>query len=83
MSTPLDAAARSPALGHGSSRVRWAGAALASDPDLARYAGKVLSSAELARTYGVTDTDGTQPDCWPYLVEIQEKNRPATELGYR
>ncbi len=58
-------------------------AALASDPDLARYAGKVLSSAELARTYGVTDTDGTQPDCWPYLVEIQEKNRPATELGYR
>lgn len=57
--------------------------ALASDPDLARYAGKVLSSGQLARTYGVTDTDGTQPDCWRYLAEIQENGRPATELGYR
>jgi NAD(P)-dependent dehydrogenase (short-subunit alcohol dehydrogenase family) len=57
--------------------------ALASDPDLSRYAGRVLSSAELARTYGVTDTDGSQPDCWRYLVEIQLQDRPATELGYR
>jgi NAD(P)-dependent dehydrogenase (short-subunit alcohol dehydrogenase family) len=58
-------------------------AALAADPDVARYAGRVLSSAELARTYGVTDIDGTQPDCWRYLVEIQLPGRPATELGYR
>jgi NAD(P)-dependent dehydrogenase (short-subunit alcohol dehydrogenase family) len=58
-------------------------AALASDADLARHAGRVLSSAELARTYGVTDTDGTQPDCWRYLAEIQLPGRPATELGYR
>jgi NAD(P)-dependent dehydrogenase (short-subunit alcohol dehydrogenase family) len=57
--------------------------ALASDPDRSRYAGRVLSSAELARTYGVTDTDGTRPDCWRYLVEIQLPGRPATELGYR
>src|SRR6266540_2668971 len=57
--------------------------ALASDADVARYAGRVLSSAELARTYGITDTDGTQPDCWRYLVEIQTQDRPATELGYR
>jgi NAD(P)-dependent dehydrogenase (short-subunit alcohol dehydrogenase family) len=58
-------------------------AALASDADLGRHAGRVLSSAELARTYGVTDTDGTQPDCWRYLAEIQLPGRPATELGYR
>jgi NAD(P)-dependent dehydrogenase (short-subunit alcohol dehydrogenase family) len=57
--------------------------ALASDPDLGRHAGRVLSSAELARTYGVTDTDGTQPDCWRYLAEIQLPGRPATEQGYR
>jgi NAD(P)-dependent dehydrogenase (short-subunit alcohol dehydrogenase family) len=57
--------------------------ALASDPDVSRYAGRVVSSAELARTYGVTDTDGTQPDCWRYLVEIQLPDRPPTELGYR
>jgi len=58
-------------------------AALAADPDRGRYAGRVVSSAELARTYGVTDVDGTQPDCWRYLVEIQEPERPPTELGYR
>ena len=58
-------------------------AALASDPEMSRYAGRVLSSAELARTYGVTDTDGTQPDCWRYLAEIQGPGRPPTELGYR
>jgi NAD(P)-dependent dehydrogenase (short-subunit alcohol dehydrogenase family) len=57
--------------------------ALAADPQRARYAGRVLSSAELARTYGVTDTDGTQPDCWRYVVEIQDPGRPATERGYR
>jgi NAD(P)-dependent dehydrogenase (short-subunit alcohol dehydrogenase family) len=56
---------------------------LAADPEVRRYAGRVLSSAELARTYGITDTDGTQPDCWRYLMEIQLPGRPATELGYR
>jgi NAD(P)-dependent dehydrogenase (short-subunit alcohol dehydrogenase family) len=58
-------------------------AALAADPGVERYAGRVISSAELARTYGVTDVDGTQPDCWRYLVEIQLPGRPPTELGYR
>ncbi len=58
-------------------------AALAADPDVQRYAGRVLSSAELARIYGVTDTDRTQPDCWRYLDEIQDPGLPATELGYR
>jgi NAD(P)-dependent dehydrogenase (short-subunit alcohol dehydrogenase family) len=58
-------------------------AALAADPDLSRYSGRVLTSAELARTYGVTDTDGSRPDCWRYLTEIQDPGRPATEVGYR
>jgi hypothetical protein len=57
--------------------------ALAADPAAGRYAGKVVSSAELARIYGFTDTDGTRPDCWRYLVEIQDPGRPATEAGYR
>ena len=57
--------------------------ALAADPQRTRYSGRVVSAAELARTYGVTDIDGTQPDCWRYLVEIQEPGREATELGYR
>jgi NAD(P)-dependent dehydrogenase (short-subunit alcohol dehydrogenase family) len=57
--------------------------ALSADPDVGRYAGRVLSSAELARTYGITDADGTQPDSWRYLDEIKASGRPATELGYR
>jgi NAD(P)-dependent dehydrogenase (short-subunit alcohol dehydrogenase family) len=58
-------------------------AALAADPDVPRYAGRVLSSAELARTYGVTDIDGTQPDGWRYLVEIHVPGKPANDFGYR
>jgi NAD(P)-dependent dehydrogenase (short-subunit alcohol dehydrogenase family) len=58
--------------------------ALAADPTgRRRYAGHVLSSAALARIYGVTDIDGTQPDCWRYVVEVQDPGLPATEVGYR
>lgn len=48
-----------------------------------RYAGQVLSSADLAHIYGVTDIDGTQPDCWRYTAEVQDAGKPATEVGYR
>ena len=37
-------------------------AALAADPDSARLAGNVYGSWDLAREYGVTDVDGSQPD---------------------
>ncbi|HEX9521194.1 MAG TPA: hypothetical protein VF940_34070 [Streptosporangiaceae bacterium] len=57
--------------------------ALAADPDVARWSGQVVSSGQLARVYGFTDTDGTQPDCWRYLVEVQDKNLPADDRGYR
>lgn len=36
-------------------------AALAADPDVARHAGQVLHVADLARAYGFTDADGSQP----------------------
>lgn len=36
--------------------------ALASDPTARRWSGKVLASWTLAKRYGFTDTDGTQPD---------------------
>jgi len=39
-------------------------AALAADPDRARLNQQSVTSAELARRYGFTDTDGTQPDSW-------------------
>lgn len=44
-------------------------AALAADPDHPRFAGSGLSSHDLADAYGVTDVDGSQPDCWRVIAE--------------
>ena len=49
----------------------------------ARWSGESLSSGGLAREYGFTDTDGTRPDCWRYMVEVIEADRPAGDAGYR
>lgn len=43
-------------------------AALAQATDTSRWAGTIISSRQLADTYGVTDTDGSRPDCWGYLA---------------
>jgi NAD(P)-dependent dehydrogenase (short-subunit alcohol dehydrogenase family) len=58
-------------------------AALAADPDVARRNGGSFSSGELAREYGFTDVDGSQPDCWRYMVEVQDPGLPADPTGYR
>jgi NAD(P)-dependent dehydrogenase (short-subunit alcohol dehydrogenase family) len=58
-------------------------AALAADPDLARRNGGSFSSGGLAREYGFTDVDGSQPDCWRYMVEVQDAGLPADPTGYR
>src|SRR5215831_15007406 len=42
-----------------------------------------LSTGQLAPICGFTDTDGTQPDCWRYVVEVQDKGLPADHHGYR
>src|SRR5918992_2047713 len=47
-------------------------AALAADPDVRRRNGGSFSSGGLAREYGFTDVDGSQPDCWRYMVEVQD-----------
>jgi NAD(P)-dependent dehydrogenase (short-subunit alcohol dehydrogenase family) len=57
--------------------------ALATDPDVARWHGASLSSGQLAREYGFTDLDGSQPDAWRYLVEVQDAGKPADVTGYR
>lgn len=58
-------------------------AALAADPDVARRNGESLDSGSLARTYGFTDLDGSRPDAWRYLVEVQDAGKPADATGYR
>lgn len=43
-------------------------AALSGDAEAARWAGTIVSARQLADAYGVTDTDGSKPDCWGYLA---------------
>lgn len=57
--------------------------ALAADPDRSRWSGQSLSSGRLARVYGFTDVDGSRPDAWRYIVEVQDAGKPADTTGYR
>ncbi len=38
---------------------------------------------EQGQVYGFYDLDGSQPDCWRYLVEVQDAGKPANAAGYR
>ncbi|WP_405903391.1 SDR family oxidoreductase [Streptomyces sp. NBC_00656] len=58
-------------------------AAVAGDAGLARWNGRSLSSGQLAQEYGFTDLDGSRPDCWRYLVEVDAAGKPADATGYR
>ena len=58
-------------------------AALASDPDRSRWNGQSLSSGGLAKKYGFTDLDGSRPDAWRYIVEVENTGKPADTTGYR
>ena len=57
--------------------------ALAADPDVQRHNRGSFSSGGLAREYGFTDIDGSRPDCWRYLVEVQDAGLPPDATGYR
>ncbi|HEX5569386.1 MAG TPA: SDR family oxidoreductase [Streptomyces sp.] len=58
-------------------------AALACDLDVARWNGQSLSSGQLAREYGFTDADGSQPDAWRYFVEVVHEGGAAGAEEYR
>ena len=36
-----------------------------------------------AREYRFTDIDGSQPDAWRYVPEVQDAGKPAETTGYR
>jgi NAD(P)-dependent dehydrogenase (short-subunit alcohol dehydrogenase family) len=80
-----DATAHSPhfAISETPAFVGRAVVALAADPDLARWNGQSLSSGQLAPVYGFTDVDGSRPDAWRYMVEVQDPGKPADVTGYR
>lgn len=56
---------------------------LAGDPDVARWSGQSLSSGQLAKVYGFTDLDGSQPDAWRYVVEVPGRRQTGDPTGYR
>jgi hypothetical protein len=45
-------------------------AGLAADADLATHSGKAFGSWDLARTYGITDVDGSRPDWGAYYRNV-------------
>ncbi|MEM7110844.1 MAG: SDR family oxidoreductase [Chloroflexota bacterium] len=80
-----DALAEAPEFGISESP-RYVGRAvvkLAADEEVGRFNGRSLSSGELARLYGFTDLDGSQPDCWGYLVDVKEGGKKGTIEDYR
>ncbi|MFI8447138.1 SDR family oxidoreductase [Streptomyces erythrochromogenes] len=80
-----DALAKSPhfAISETPAYVGRAVAALAADPEVSRWNGQSLSSGRLAQVYGFTDLDGSRPDAWRYLVEVQDPGHEANTTGYR
>jgi NAD(P)-dependent dehydrogenase (short-subunit alcohol dehydrogenase family) len=58
-------------------------AALASDPDRGRWNQQSVDSGRLAREYGFTDVDGSQPDSWRFIEEVREPGLDASFDDYR
>ena len=48
------------------------------DPDVSRWNGQSLSSGQLAKVYGFTDLDGSQPDAWRYVSRSRTPASPPT-----
>jgi NAD(P)-dependent dehydrogenase (short-subunit alcohol dehydrogenase family) len=57
--------------------------ALATDPDRARWNQQSVDSGRLAREYGFTDADGSQPDVWRFIEEVREPGLDADPADYR
>ncbi|HZX53976.1 MAG TPA: SDR family oxidoreductase [Ilumatobacteraceae bacterium] len=57
--------------------------ALATDPRRGRWNQSSVSSGQLARHYGFTDMDGSQPDAWRYIEQVTERGKTADHADYR
>ncbi len=58
--------------------------ALASDPDASRWAGQALSAGLLAKHYGFTDVDGSQPEASRFFADAYfGDNKEANVEDYR
>jgi NAD(P)-dependent dehydrogenase (short-subunit alcohol dehydrogenase family) len=57
--------------------------ALAADPEVSRWNQASLSVGQLAGEYGFVDVDGSAPDAWRYIVEVQDAGKPPNPEAYR
>lgn len=57
--------------------------ALACDDDRKRWNQQAVSSGQLAREYGFTDSDGSRPDIWRYLEKVGEGGADVDFNDYR
>jgi NAD(P)-dependent dehydrogenase (short-subunit alcohol dehydrogenase family) len=57
--------------------------ALATDPDRARWNQQSIDSGALAREYGFTDVDGSQPDVWRFITEVRDEGDDVDLSDYR
>jgi NAD(P)-dependent dehydrogenase (short-subunit alcohol dehydrogenase family) len=58
-------------------------AALAADPDAARWSGRSLSAGLLATHYGFTDLDGSRPECSRYFADAYFGKQDVDVADYR
>src|SRR5690606_17325496 len=58
-------------------------AALAADPDRARWNQASVTSGQLAAHYGFTDLDGSRPDSWRYIETSRDRGGNADFAGFR
>jgi NAD(P)-dependent dehydrogenase (short-subunit alcohol dehydrogenase family) len=58
-------------------------AAIAADPEKARWNQRSVNAGALAKEYGFTDLDGTQPDVWRYMTEVRAPGQPVNFDDYR
>ena len=56
-------------------------AALATDPNRRRWSGRSLSSGELAKHYGFTDLDGSQPEASRFFAEVYFGDRKDADVA--
>ena len=57
-------------------------AAIAADPDRARWNQQSVTAGALAADYGFTDIDGTRPDAWRYMADT-ERGDAGDAADYR
>jgi NAD(P)-dependent dehydrogenase (short-subunit alcohol dehydrogenase family) len=58
-------------------------AALATDPAVVRWAGRSLSTGQLAKAYGFTDVDGSRPDAFSYFRDVVFGGKAGSARDYR